>query len=86
MILNREKGFELSLYGNLNWNINSNITLSTGLRVTRFMLYGPYKESLYNNFGQAIDLRFYNDNELVTNYTNPEPRLGINHKLMIKVQ
>ena len=45
------------------------------------MLYGPYKESLYNNFGQAIDLRFYNDNELVTNYTNPEPRLGINYKL-----
>ena len=81
VILNREKGFELSLYGNLNWNINSDITLSTGLRITRFMLYGPYKESLYNNFGQAIDLRFYNDNELVTNYTNPEPRLGINYKL-----
>ena len=44
--LNKEDGYETSFYSNINFNLGQRISLSSGIRLTQFSLFGPYVESV----------------------------------------
>ncbi len=79
--LTTELGFESSAYVNLDWNPSPQLAFSGGLRLTQFSLLGPFDEAQYNADGLFEGITSFNDQEVVKNYRNPEPRLGLNYKL-----
>ena len=79
--LNKELGFESSAYFNLDWKPLPKMALSAGLRLTQFSLLGPFDEAQYTPEGLFNGLTSFSSQELVKNYFNPEPRLGLNYKL-----
>ncbi|WP_406685054.1 TonB-dependent receptor [Seonamhaeicola sp. MEBiC1930] len=81
VLLPTETSYEFSGFGNFNWKPSSSIVLSAGLRYNNFLFQGPYTFNRYDETGDIIDSRFYNNGEKVTSYNNLEPRLGVNLKL-----
>lgn len=79
--LNDETGFESSVYANLDWNPNSNLAIAVGLRLTQFSLLGPFDQAQYDSNGLFDGTISFGEQETVSSYVNPEPRLGINYKL-----
>ncbi|MDA8948501.1 TonB-dependent receptor [Flavobacteriaceae bacterium] len=79
--LNKESGYESSVYANLDWNPNPNLALSAGLRLTQFSLLGPFDEAQYDSNGLFDGVKSFGGQETVASYFNPEPRLGLNYKL-----
>ena len=57
------------------------ISLSSGIRLTQFSLFGPYVESQYDSNNIPLSTNFFDKNDLVVSYFNPEPRFGLNYKL-----
>jgi hypothetical protein len=81
VILNQEEGFEASLYSSLEWNPTPALSLSAGLRLTQFLLLGPFEEAQYTPDDTYENSIYFDPNEKVISYFNPEPRLGLNYKL-----
>ncbi|MGB1167328.1 MAG: TonB-dependent receptor, partial [Flavobacteriaceae bacterium] len=81
VILNQEEGFEASMYSSLEWNPTAALSLSAGLRLTQFLLLGPFEEAQYTPDGAYESSIYFDPNEKVISYFNPEPRLGLNYKL-----
>jgi len=79
--LNKESGYESSVYANLDWNPNPNLAFSVGLRLTQFSLLGPFDEAQYDSNGLFDGVKSFGGQETVASYFNPEPRLGLNYKL-----
>lgn len=79
--LNNEIGQENSIYANLNSRILKSLSISAGIRLTQFNLLGPFDESQYNEQGAFDGIKSFKKNETVTQFFNPEPRLGLNLKL-----
>ena len=78
--LDKETGYEASIYANFNWDLNEKLKFSTGIRLTQFLLTGPFQESQYSTEGIVDSFEYFDNNELVVDYFNPEPRIGINYK------
>jgi hypothetical protein len=81
VILDRETGYESSAYANIDWKPIPNLSISAGLRLTQFTLVGPFEEAQYDSDGLYDGVKSFGNQETVSNYFNPEPRLGINYKL-----
>ena len=79
--LSKEDGYETSFYSNINFNLGQRISLSSGIRLTQFSLFGPYVESQYDSNNIPLSTNFFDKNDLVVSYFNPEPRFGLNYKL-----
>ena len=79
--LENEGSRELSIYGSLNWNPTERLSISSGIRLTNFSLLGPYNQGQYDENGIFKGIKEFSDNEVVVNYFNPEPRIGVNYKL-----
>ena len=79
--LSKETGYESSIYANLDWRPTPKLSVSGGLRLTQFMLLGPYDEAQYDENGLFDGITSFEEQETVINYFNPEPRLGINYKI-----
>jgi hypothetical protein len=65
----------------LNWNPTERFSVSSGLRYTHFALLGPFKQGQYDDSGSFLGVKDFSSSETVVNYSKPEPRLGINHKV-----
>jgi len=76
-----ENSQERTLYGNLALDLSQKLSLSAGLRLTQFVLQGPYEQALYSNDGRVIETQTFTDGQQVVQYVNPEPRLGLNYKM-----
>ena len=79
--LDKETGFESSAYASLDWKPLPDLTFSTGLRLTQFALIGPFDEAQYDADGLYEGVKSFGNQETVSSYFNPEPRLGLNYKL-----
>ncbi|MFZ8960434.1 MAG: TonB-dependent receptor [Flavobacteriaceae bacterium] len=80
-LLPNENSQERSLYGNATFDLMENITLSAGLRLTQFVLMGPYEQAVYSNEGKLENIQSFGEGDQVVQYFNPEPRIGLNVKL-----
>ena len=58
MNLSKEDGYETSFYSNINFNLGQRISLSTGIRLTQFSLFGPYVESQYDSNNIPLSTNF----------------------------
>lgn len=81
--LGTEQGTESALYFADQWNVNSWLNITTGLRYSVYMPLGPQK--VYNYFpGLPVDLRYINDstefgnNSPIKWYHEPDIRIAVN--------
>ncbi len=80
--LEKETSYELSAYGNVNWNPTPKLSVSGGLRFNHFVFVGPYVEGTFDeNTGNLLSTTVFGKGDAVKTYNNLEPRLGINMKL-----
>jgi hypothetical protein len=71
------RGFENFLYAGDEWKAMDGLTLSYGLRVTGYQVYGPGNFYTADKAGNVLDTAFYGSGRKVANYWNAEPRLAV---------
>ncbi len=76
-------GLEAAVYANLDWTINSRMSLSLGLRYVHFILSGPYDLASYEDESrqEIVAVRSFAPGEVVADYGMPEPRIGWRYSL-----
>ncbi len=80
--LAQENGIELSIFAEDEWEVSDALSLSAGLRFTRFSQLGPGEQRLYSAGDERTDdllesrTLFPNGKEMQT-YQGLEPRLGL---------
>ncbi|APQ17811.1 TonB-dependent receptor [Maribacter hydrothermalis] len=80
--LEKENSYEFSGYGNINYNPSNSLSLSAGLRLSHYVLIGPYKQAQINELtGQLQNVFEFEKGAGVKTYNGLEPRLGLNLKL-----
>ncbi|MFX0555497.1 TonB-dependent receptor [Maribacter sp. CXY002] len=78
--LEKENSYVFAGFGNVNWNLNENLSISTGLRFNHFVFVGPYKQGFFNEItGELASTNVFEKGAGVKTYNNLEPRLGINY-------
>lgn len=81
-----EYGIETGAYLTSEWNLGSQIKISSGLRYSYYLNLGPsevrmYDPSLPKSEFTVIDSKNYAKGEIAQTYGGFEPRLGINYKI-----
>ena len=74
-------GLENALFAGDDWKVNRQLTLSYGLRLTDFRVYGPGNFYDIDPAGNVTDTLHYRSGQSVVNYLNPEPRLALAYQL-----
>lgn len=80
-----EKGLELGIYLEDEIDINSNLTISGGLRYSHFLNLGPadvriYDSPIRDELG-LVDTLSFGNNQIVAQYGGFEPRFGLRYSL-----
>ncbi|MEZ4809783.1 MAG: TonB-dependent receptor [Allomuricauda sp.] len=79
--LDSESAYEISGYGNLNWNPTDNLSIATGLRYNHYILTGPYTLSSFNETDGTLESsEFFDKGKTVQTYDGIEPRLGLSYQ------
>lgn len=86
--LEEEKGLELAAFANGEFNINPELQISAGLRLSYFSFLGPKTVFEYENpdvpsLATTTGTTTYGSGESIANYFNLEPRLSVRYKLGI---
>lgn len=80
-----EKGLELGIYLEDEVDINSNLTISGGLRYSHFLNLGPADVRIYDSPVRdelgLVDTVSFGNNQIVANYGGFEPRFGLRYTL-----
>lgn len=80
--LAKENSYEFSGYGNINYSPLDNLSLSAGLRLSHYVLVGPYRQAQIDDLtGQLQSVTEFEKGAGVKTYNGLEPRLGLNLKL-----
>lgn len=74
-------GLENALFAGDDWKVNRQLTLSYGLRLTDFRVYGPGNFYDIDPAGNVTDTLHYRSGKSVVHYLNPEPRLALAYQL-----
>lgn len=72
-------GADQALYVSHDWKINPRWHMQYGLRLQHFATYGPGTFYRYDEEGNAVDERRYQQNEIAAQYWSLEPRWSINY-------
>ena len=82
MELADENNFEISAFGNLDWNPSEELAISFGLRFTQYLLMGPHDEAIYDDSEKEniIGIKSYSEGEIAQTYNGFEPRVGMRWK------
>ncbi len=67
---------DAAIYISDDWDINSRLRFSGGLRFGNFTQVGPFTRYKKDDFGKIIDTVTYRPNQTVANYNGLEPRLS----------
>ncbi len=81
----KEKGREMSLFINDEYNLNDKLSISFGLRYSLFQNIGPYAVFQYDNSGQRnlntlVDTVAYNKGDIIKQYQGISPRLSARYQ------
>lgn len=81
--LANENGLELSSFANVDWVPSEKVSLSLGLRYTRFILLGAYEEAQYDGLEseEIVSINSFSKGEVVKTYGGLEPRFGARWKI-----
>ena len=84
--LSKQHGIESGLFINDEFEVNSKLTISAGLRYALFFALGPSKVYKYNpdlsrSVNSRIDSTLYSTNDIVKTYGGPEVRLSARYKI-----
>lgn len=84
--LTDEQAVELSLYGEDEWEVSPQLTLSAGLRYTRFLQLGPGEQRTYPEGEELLQGSFSSTTEfdagsVISSYGGFEPRLGMSYQI-----
>ncbi len=84
--INRDKALEISIYVNDEINLNPFLSISAGLRFTRFLSLGPSSVFNYDrDDGRTVastsDISVFSKNEVIQTYSGLEPRVALNLRL-----
>jgi hypothetical protein len=74
-------GWENAIFAGDDWKVTDRFTLSYGIRLTDFQVYGPGNFYRVDAAGNVTDTMHYRNGQQVVNYLNPEPRLGLGYQL-----
>lgn len=79
--VDRDLGQELGLYINHEWEVNSYLSLSAGLRYSHFNQLGPdelfsYEEGMSRSVNSITDTAFIPSGQIIETYSGFEPRLS----------
>lgn len=86
VLIPKEKGLESAIYGAYEYDVNRQLSVSAGLRLSMFNRLGPGSNFNYQTGNPRetkfiSDTTFYANNELVKTYVGPELRLSGRYKL-----
>lgn len=78
-----ENNFELSAFSNVEWTPSEKLSMSLGLRYTRFLLMGAYEAAQYDDLEseEITSIISYEKGEVVKSYGGLEPRFGLRWKI-----
>ena len=81
-----ERAVEASAYLEDEWTVSEALTLSVGLRYTRYLQLGPGEQRVYPGEEELLPGSFtervnFGSGEIMTDYGGFEPRLGLSYKL-----
>ncbi len=79
--LDDRKGMELAAYVSHEWKPTDRLSLSYGLRLNNFLLFGPGTFYTYDDDGDVVEGAEYGRKDLVQHYINLEPRLSLSYQL-----
>ena len=82
----KERGLESALFLSDNFKVNKKLQLNLGLRVSMFTALGPSSQNIYDpNFPRSedsiIEVKNFNNNEVITTYGGPEIRTSLRYSL-----
>lgn len=72
---------EMAAYISDDFDLNSKIKITTGIRYSRFLQLGPYKRYEFNQLGQKTDSTSYSNGEVAKSYGGFEPRFNIRYTI-----
>jgi len=80
--LEKEQALETALFFSSDYDLTSNITISAGLRLSSFHVFGPGNQYQYldpqnRSLDNITDTIHYSSGELIKSYFNPEPRISM---------
>lgn len=76
----RRYSLENALFANSEWEL-ARLTISAGLRLSGFSLFGPGSFLLTDDNGQIVNTLTYNRGQYIKTYLNLEPRLSLSYLL-----
>lgn len=82
--LEKETGLESAIFGQSEWTVNPNLTISGGLRLNHYRFLGAKKVFLYDgklDVKRTVDSIFYKKGETIATYSSIEPRVSARFKL-----
>lgn len=76
--LNPETSYELSAFGNSNWQPTEYLSVPAGLRLNHFLFVGPFNLASYDETGNTqVSTEFFENGKKVMSYNALQPRFGI---------
>ncbi|MDQ1266202.1 MAG: hypothetical protein QG635_1354, partial [Bacteroidota bacterium] len=77
--VSKKYAIEYALYLSHEYSMTDYLKFSYGLRYSGFALIGPSNIYTYNQLGEVINNKYYNDGELIEYYGGLEPRASVNY-------
>ena len=78
---NKYHSITLSLYTQIDYNFNTKLAFSAGLRYNLYSHLGPFIVYDRTQIGEISDTIYYKNNKLIKQFNNFEPRLNIRYLL-----
>jgi len=80
--LETENALETALFYSSDYDINSRITISAGIRFSTYLAFGPQTQYQYEDpedrtLKNITDTLYYGRGDVITSSFNPEPRLSV---------
>jgi len=79
--IERRYGLETAAYISDEWQVNHNLTLLYGARLSGITIFGPGTFSTYDADGNIISSTTYKSGDVVKSYFNLEPRFSASYSL-----